>query len=58
MSRFTKPSQELLQLLSGITLALLRRGLLEFIILQVGQRLQHEACSRTINGAQHENTNN
>ena len=48
MSRFTKPSQKLLQMLGSITLDLPRCGLLDFIILQVGQRLQHEACSRTI----------
>jgi hypothetical protein len=53
MSRFTKPSQELLQMLGGMTLNLSRCGLLDFIILQVGQCLQHEARSRTINGAQH-----
>ena len=58
MSRFTKPSQELLQMFGGIALGLPRCGLLDFIILQVGQRLQHEACSRTINGAQHENACN
>jgi hypothetical protein len=36
MSRFPKPSQEFLQMLGGITLNLPRRGLLDFIILQVG----------------------
>ena len=58
MSRFTEPTQELLQMLGDVTLYLPRCGLLDFVILQVGQRLQHEACSRTINGAQHENACN
>lgn len=33
MSRFTEPSQELLQMLGGMTLDLPRCGLLDFIIL-------------------------
>ena len=58
MSCFTKPSQKLLQTLGGTTLDLLRCGSLNFIILQVGQRLQHEAGSRTVEEAQHEETHN
>lgn len=58
MSRFTKPSQKLLQMPGGITLDLPCCGLLGFIIFQVCQCLQHEACSRTINGAQHKNAYN
>lgn len=39
MPRFTKPSQKLLQTLGTITLEFLRRDSLDFVILQVSQRL-------------------
>jgi hypothetical protein len=55
MSRFTKPNQELLQALGGIASDLLRRGSFDFIIFQIDQCLQHEACSRTMKGIQQGN---
>jgi hypothetical protein len=48
MSRFAKPSQKLLQTLSGVTSGLLGLSSLGFVILQVRQRVQHEARSRTM----------